>query len=348
MEKKKNNNSNISKWVDFVVDNKKAIYGFVGGLLIGLLVMIITEDAEIAKLENGQEPVITFNESDVITADDLYGEMKDFFNVSVLLDLLDDRLLASKYPETDDVKNDINTEINSVKESYGDQFATLLQYNGLSSEQDFYDLLLLDYRRTSAVDDHIKASISDKEVEDYYNANVIGDINTKHILAKYTLTSTMTEEEKTAEKERALNLAKEIIDKLNSGKSFDEVKEEYKDSITYEELGYLSYDASIEKNYVNEMRALEKDKYSTTPIETSYGYHVIYKIDELEKPTLEDAKSKILDKLTAERKNNDQALTIKSLFEIRENAKLEFKDSVLGDKYDQYKKSQLDSIATAN
>ena len=45
--------------------------------------------------------------------------------------------------------------------------------------------------------------------------------------------------EKTLEKDiEAENLAKEIISKLNEGKTFDEVKEEYKDKITYEELGY--------------------------------------------------------------------------------------------------------------
>ena len=49
-------------------------------------------------------------------------------------------------------------------------------------------------------------------------------------------------------------MTKEIIAKLNEGKSFDEVKEEYKDSTTYEELGYKSYNANLESAYMEEMQ----------------------------------------------------------------------------------------------
>ena len=95
-----------------------------------------------------------------------------------------------------------------------------------------------------------------------------------------------------------INLAKEIISKLNEGKSFDEVKEEYKDKITYEELGYKSYNASLESAYMNEMESLSNESYSKTPVKTSYGYHIVYRIDQKEKPSLEDVKEEVTETTT--------------------------------------------------
>ena len=42
----------------------------------------------------------------------------------------------------------------------------------------------------------------------------------------------------------------EIIGKLNEGKSFDEVKEEYKDSTTFEDLGFQGFSSNIQDSYI--------------------------------------------------------------------------------------------------
>ena len=38
------------------------------------------------------------------------------------------------------------------------------------------------------------------------------------------------------------------------------------------------------------MQKLENNSYTKEPVQTSYGYHVIYRIDQKEKPALEDVK----------------------------------------------------------
>ena len=52
------------------------------------------------------------------------------------------------------------------------------------------------------------------------------------------------------EKKAAKKLAEEIIKKLKSGKSWDEVATEYKDKITVEDLGVKTFKDSIDSAYV--------------------------------------------------------------------------------------------------
>lgn len=337
-EKKKNNNKKeydkLFKFYDFIDKYRLAIYGVIGGVLATVLVVILIWPDRIAKLENGLEPVASIDGL-TVTAEDLYEDMKEIYSVSNLLDIIDNKILEEKYPETDEM----NTELNDQAESYYNMYNQYYGYskeefltrNGFGSERAFIEYLRLQYRRSQYTDDYIKEQITDKEIEKYYEDKVYGDINTKHILVK--VSSSATDEEKT----NAENLAKEIITKLNEGKSFDEVKEEYKDQITYEELGYKAYNASLESAYMEAMQKLENNSYTKEPVKTSYGYHVIYRIDQKEKPALEDVKEEIITSLVSEHKSEDTSVQYKALEKMREDAKLEFTDTVLEKKYETYK-----------
>ena len=133
-----------------------------------------------------------------------------------------------------------NFAAEKCEQYYGTTKEQFLANNGFGSEAAFLEYLKLQYRRNEYSNDYVKSLVTDKEVEEYYNDEVYGDINTKHMLVK--VDNSATDEDKT----KAENLAKEIISKLDEGKTFDELKEEYKDKITYEELGYKSYNASLE------------------------------------------------------------------------------------------------------
>ena len=133
--------------------------------------------------------------------------------------------------------------------------------------------------------------------------------------------------------EAAKKLAEEIIGKLNKGTSWDDVISEYKDKITDEKLGYQAFNASLESAYLKECKDLAVGKYSQKPVLTSYGYHIVYKIDQKEKPKLEDVKDDVKDVLAKEKKNNDSNLYNKALVKMREEAKLEFVDTKLKEEY---------------
>lgn len=337
-EEKKNTNKKeydkLFKFYDFIDKYRLAIYGVIGGVLATVLVVILIWPDRIAKLENGLEPVASIDGL-TVTAEDLYEDMKEIYSVNNLLDIIDNKILEEKYPETDEMNTELNDQAekyyNMYNQYYGYSKEELLTKNGFGSERAFIEYLRLQYRRTQYTDDYIKEQITDKEIEKYYEDKVYGDINTKHILVK--VSSSATDEEK----KEAENLAKEIITKLNEGKSFDEVKDEYKDKITYEELGYKAYNASLESAYMEAMQKLENNSYTKEPVQTSYGYHVIYRIDQKEKPALKDVKEEIITSLVSEHKSKDTSVQYKALDKMREDAKLKFTDTVLEKKYETYK-----------
>lgn len=327
------NDDKVFKMLEFFDKYRLAIYGAVGGILITVLVVVIIWPDRIATLKDGTQPVAEID-GYTVTANDLYEDMKDVYSISSLLDKIDNKILEEKYPETDEMNDELKQQAESYYSAYEQYYKmdkeTFLSNNGFGSEKAFLEYLRLQYRRNKYAEDYIKTSISDKEVEKYYEDKVYGDINTKHILVK--VDSSASDEDK----KKAEDLAKEIISKLNNGKSFDDVKEEYKDQITYEELGYKSYNANLESAYMEAMQKLENNSYSKEPVKTSYGYHVIYRIDQKEKPVLEDVKEEIIDSLVSEKKSEDKNISYVALDKMREESGLKFSDTVLEKKYNTY------------
>ena len=327
------NDDKVFKMLEFFDKYRLAIYGAVVGILITVLVVVIIWPDRIATLKDGTQPVAEID-GYTVTANDLYEDMKDVYSISSLLDKIDNKILEEKYPETDEMNDELKQQAESYYSAYKQYYKmdkeTFLSNNGFGSEKAFLEYLRLQYRRNKYAEDYIKTLISDKEVEKYYEDKVYGDINTKHILVK--VDSSASDEDK----KKAEDLAKEIISKLNNGKSFDDVKEEYKDQITYEELGYKSYNANLESAYMEAMQKLENNSYSKEPVKTSYGYHVIYRIDQKEKPALEDVKEEIIDSLVSEKKSEDKNISYVALDKMREESGLKFSDTVLEKKYNTY------------
>lgn len=329
---KKNNDDKVFKIIEFFDKYRLAIYGAVGGILLTILVVIIIWPDRIATLKDGAQPVAEID-GYTLTADILYEDMKEVYSISSLLDKIDNKILEEKYPETEEMNDELKEEAENyynIYEQYYQMDKETFLSNNFGSEKAFIEYLRLQYRRNKYTEDYIKSLISDKEIEKYYNDKVYGDINTKHILVK--VDSSASNEDK----EEAEKLAKEIISKLDSGKTFDEVKEEYKDKITYEELGYKSYNANLESAYMEAMQKLENNSYSKEPVKTSYGYHIIYRIDQKEKPELTEVKEEILDSLVQEKESENKNIFYTALDKMRSDAGLKFYDTVLEKKYNTY------------
>lgn len=323
----------VFKFYEFFDKYHLAIYGALGGILVTVLVVVLIWPDRIATLKDGTQPVATIDGM-TLTADELYEDMKDIYSVSSLLDKLDTKILTDKYPDTDEMDDEVTSQAENYYKAYEQYYKMskedFLKQNGFNTEKKFLEYLKLNNRRTKYVKEYTEKEVTDKEIDKYYEDEVYGDINTKHMLVKVD-SSASDDDKKEAE-----NLAKEIISKLDEGKTFDEVKEEYKDKITYEELGYKSYNAALEEAYKNEMKNLKDGEYSKEPVKTSYGYHIVYRIDQKEKPALEDIKDQIKEEIADEKISNDKNLYYVVLDKMRENANLKFEDTVLKDKYDNY------------
>lgn len=336
-EKKKKEKINYNKYLEYIDKNRFTIYGFIAGIIITTLVAILIWPDRIATLKDGTQNIATIK-GHSYTADTLYERMKDYYSVNQLLDMIDNDILSKMYEENDEMSKEIKSNaeyyLNMYKQYYNYTEEQFLESNGFKNYDEFLNYLRLDYRRNKYLDEYVEKNITDKEINEYYKEKVYGDINVQHILVE-----TKSDDSKDGlSDEDAKKLAEEIIEKLNNGTSWEDVQNEYKDKVTYEDLGYQSWNANLEESFIEALKKLDNNSYSKEPVKTSYGYHVIYRLDQKDKKKLKKVKDEIIEAISTEKKNADSNLLYKALISLREEKKIKFTDTVLKSKYESYKK----------
>lgn len=334
----KSSNSKTDIFTKIATDERrKIVYGFIGGLLLGLLIMVIFMPDRIATLEDGTQPIVSID-GENITADELYEDMKGQYPINILLDKIDNKILTELYEKNDEMTEEVNSNaeyyLNLYKQYYTDisDESELLETMGFSSYEKYIEYLELDYRKNKYLEQYIEDNLTDKEIQKYYDENVFGDINCQHVLVSIK----GDDDEDGLTEDEAKALAEEIINKLNDGTSWEDIQKEYKDQVTYEDLSYQSWDASLETTFLDAIKDMDENSYSKEPVKTSYGYHVIYKLDQKEAPKLEDVKDTIIDDLIEDKKAEDENLLYKALINMRKEHNIEFSDTVMKEKYDTY------------
>ena len=319
-------------------------------LLTTALVISLAGCGKIPTLKNGDEAVFT-TDSKKISVTELYNLLKDKYGSYVLVDLIDKTILEEKYESTDDEKEYIDTQISNMKsqaEQYGATIEQLISYYGYSTLDEYKDYLSLSYKRDLAVNDYLKENLTEKEMKEYYENNIYGTVNVKHILIAPETKDGMTEEETKQAEADALKTAKKVIKKLNEGSSWDSLAKKYStDDATKDkggDLGWIAIGDTV-KEFETAAFALEKDKYTTEPINTMYGYHIIYKVDEKDKPSYKESKSDIKDALVKQKLSEDSTLYYSVLDTIRKEAGLDIIDSDLKSGYSSYLNKIMTSAA---
>lgn len=332
---------------------KKNTVKFIGGTIA--LLLLVTGCGKVPKLENGQDAVVTLKGKN-ISVDTLYKEMKDKFALSVLLDLMDTEILNQKYPDTDESKKEVQDQIALMLTQYGGGVESKLleiTYNawGIDNMNDLKDYLTLSYKRNKAVEDYAKSLVSDNEINKFYEEKIFGDISAKHILIAPKVTSTMTDAEKTAAEEEALKTANEIISKLNNGEDFSELAKEYSDDESNASnggnLGDFVHGDMVEE-FEEAAKNLEVGAYTTTPVKTTYGYHIIYKEGQKDKPDLDTVKDDIIEELASDKLSEDATLQVTALEELRKEYKVEIQDDRLKSQYELYLKNTKKQLEESN
>ena len=312
--------------------------------------LLITGCGNNASLKDNHTVVKT--DEGKITADDLYVELRDKYGISVLVDMIDHQLFDEKY-ETDETEEEtINAQIEQMKSQYNndeDAFkAAITQYLGVEDEEELRDLLSLEYKRNLAIEEHVKSSITDDEIQKYYDDEVIGDIKVRHILIKPDTTDDMSTEEKTEAEDKAKKEAEDLIKKLDDGDDFKELAKEYSDDTGSASDGglidYFNKDDNMDEAFLNASIVLEKGKYTEEPVKSSFGYHIILKLDQKKKPKLKKVKNDIIETLAEDKLNSDSSLMYNALIEIREDAGIKFKDDSLKKDYDELMQKLIDSV----
>ena len=312
--------------------------------------LLVTGCGNNAELKDNNTVVKT--DEGKITADQLYESLRDKYGISVLVDMIDHQLFDEKY-ETDETEEEtINAQIEQMKSQYNNDEeafqAAITQYLGVEDEDELRDMLSLEYKRNLAIEEHVKNSVTDDEIQKYYDDEVIGDMKVRHILIKPETTDDMSTEEQTEAEEKAKKEAEDLIKKLDDGADFEDLAKEYSDDTGSASDGglidYFNKDDNMDEAFLNASIDLEEGKYTEEPVQSSFGYHIILKLDQKKKPKLNKVKNDIIETLAEEKLNEDAALRYNALIEIREEAGIKFNDDSLKKDYDELMQQLIDSV----
>ncbi|MBQ9018929.1 MAG: peptidylprolyl isomerase [Bacilli bacterium] len=319
------------------------------GLSALLVVTLITTGCgKEIEVKNGSKVAVSVKD-EKFTATEYYEEIKEN-NISTLIDMIDHSILDKKYKSDDAEKNEIDNQIEQIKSYYGDDENTyksvIQQYFGVEDEKELREKLSLEYKRNKAVEDYIKENIKDDEIKKYYEENVFGQLKASHILISVNVSEDASDEEKEKADKKALETAKKIIKDLNQGKKFKTLAKKYSDdkatATNGGDLGYFNATDMVEE-FSNAVKNLKNNEYTKEPVKTQYGYHIILRTGEKDKPTLKEAKDDIKDKIKTQKLNDNKALYYESLMDIRDKNKIKWNDDKLKKSYDKYMNKLIES-----
>ena len=307
-------------------------------VLLAILVLVSGCTKHETKLVDGKE-VVAEVEGLQITSEDFYGTLKDEYGYATLLGLIDNYIISKEFTDEDAATSYAKQQYEYLKASYeandSDLDTEILNY--YSSVQAFKDMLAKNYKSSKVVEKYISESLTDKEIEDYYNSDIYGTMTVRHILVKPTYASTATDSEKASAKTTALNEAKDIITKLNQGADFATLAKENSDDTGTSSNGGLF--ENFEKDTTDAAfwaasYVLKDNEFTKTPVESAYGYHVILKVSSASKPSLDDSKDKIKEALVSEKLTaaGDNATAI-YWAKIREKYKMNISETKISDEY---------------
>lgn len=318
--------------------NKKVITCLSTLLVISLIATGCGKEIEV---KNGSKVAVSVT-GDKFTATEYYEKIKEN-NITELIDMIDHSLFDKKYKTDEKETEEINSQINQIKSYYGSNEETYLsiinQYFGAESEDELKEILSLEYKRNLAVEDYIKKNIKDDEIKKYYEENIYGEVKASHILIAVDVNDDATDEEKEEAENKAKEKAEELINKLNDGEKFDKLAKEnsadQSNASNGGDLGYFDLNDMVEE-FSNAVKDLNVDEYTKEPIKTEFGYHIILKTGQKEKPKLKEVKDDIKDEIKTQKLNDDNSLYYEALKAIREDNKIKWNDDKLKKAYNKY------------
>ncbi len=277
------------------------------------------------KLDDGKNAIVTFDDGG-ITAQDLYDKLKSTYASDQIVNMIDSYLLNKKYETSTDETKYVNNAVKSAEDAaskYNIDFDTYVKYYyGVASKSAFKDYIALQYKRTLWISDYAKETVTETQINDYYKDEYVGDMTLSHILI------TVDGNKDTD----AYNKAKEVIEKLNNGSKFEDLVKEYsEDDATKDNKGSLGKvnDGDYNDAVIDAAKELEVGKYTTSPVKSSYGYHIIYKEAQDEKKELTDEVKTTITETIAKQIANEDTFYARALIALREKNNMKFVDGDL-------------------
>lgn len=302
-------------------------------LVVSLCAMMLmaTGCGKVPKLSNGEEVAASIDGKN-FTANDLYNEMKQYYGTSILVDMIDNYIAEKEIEDSDEAETYADAQIKLLKQQYessGLNFEDALINAGFENEKAYKAYVVISYKKDKVVEKFLASELTDKEIEDYYNEEIFGEITAQHILIKPDVADSASDEEKSAAESKAKEEAEALIKRLQNGEDFSTLaKENSDDTGTASEGGQLTFSKDqVLDEFWTAASSLEDGEFTAEPVKSSYGYHIILRISQKERPSMDDVKDDIKDALVSKMLNADSNLTNKTWVKIREKYNLKIEDS---------------------
>lgn len=309
-------------------------------VLIGLACLLLITGCKDVKLSNGEKAVVTFEEG-AISSDELYTALKNQYGGSVVTNLIDKYLLDKKYEDDKETKDYVNQTIKSIKSSAKEAGTTFEVYAsafyGMSNTDDLKDYLSLDYKRNKWAEEYAKETVTDKQIKEYYETEVYGDIEASQILITVDVKDGASDTDKTKAENAALDQAKKIIQELKDGKDFAELAKKYsKDESSASNGGSLGKvnDGDLADEALDALRNLKDGSYTTSAVKSSYGYHILYRTSQDKKQELTDELKETIKTTVGSEIAKEDGFSAKALKALREQNNMKFVDTDLEKSYE--------------
>lgn len=253
-----------------------------------------------------------------ITESEYYKKMKESSTgQQVLQQMILNDVLEHDYGSKVSDK-EVNAEYNKYKEQYGSSFSSVLSQNGYTKSSFKEDNIRPNLLLKEAVIDHTKFTKSklEKQWKEYEP-----QITVAHILVDNEDT------------------AKEIIADLQkdgSYKNFKKLVKKYStDTGTKSDGGKLAPFDNTDTSLVTEFKdaafKLKQGQFTTTPVKTDYGYHVIYCIKNPGKGKMSDHIKELKEQIATNTISNDATKLQSVVSKVLKGGKVSIKDSDLKD-----------------
>ena len=279
-------------------------------LLLLCALFLVTGCKNTPKLENGQEVIVEI-EGKQFTADEFFEELKEGYGTSVLVSLVDEYITEQEITEEmkKEAETDAKAEYDQFYAYYGSEWDSFLSNNGFKDSEELLKVIQNNYKQTAVLEKYIKENvITEEEINEYYENDIYGEITVRHILITPEVTDDMTADEKTKAKDKALEEAKDLIKQLKESDNLEEdfialAKEKSDDTGSASEGGLIenfTNESGLVEEFWNASLKLEVKKMTNEPVESDYGYHIIYKVKQNDKPSLDTVKDKVISNITTE------------------------------------------------
>lgn len=316
-------------------------------IVLLVAVLIFTLCVKRVPLTSKGEEIVATIKGKKVTADELYLSLKDTNGKDQLLSIIDEYISEKEVTITEKDEEYVQEIVDyylEYAEYYETDLATFLAnyvgITGISTEKEFSEFVLKDYKKTLAVQKYIGEKADEKDLKEYYKENFSDTLTAKHILIEVDKDAEDAEEAD----EEAYEKAVKLIQKLNNtdskklDKKFEELAEKNSDDTgTYANGGLVENfkKSEVEKEFYEAAYKLKDGEYTKEPIKTTYGYHIILKVSSTPVEKYEDIVADVKKSYAEAELAKDANLLALKWEELRNEYKLSIKDDLIKKSYNE-------------